>query len=88
MWLEITSRVITKDGKPLGVHGTARDVTERKRLEERLLQAAKMEAIGTLAGGLAHDFNNLLQIVLGYADLIVIGQGKAGEGLPAGSVNT
>ena len=72
LWLEVTSRAITKDGKPVAIHGTARDVTERKRLEERLLQAAKMEAIGTLAGGLAHDFNNLLQIVLGYADLIVM----------------
>ena len=72
LWVEITSRAITKDGKPVAIHGTARDVTERKRLEERLLQAAKMEAIGTLAGGLAHDFNNLLQIVLGYADLIVM----------------
>ncbi|MGB6067032.1 MAG: PAS domain S-box protein [Desulfomonilaceae bacterium] len=76
LWLEVTSRVIAKDGKPIGVHGTARDVTERKRLEERLRQAAKMEAIGTLAGGLAHDFNNLLQIVLGYADLIAIGKEK------------
>lgn len=76
LWLEVTSRVITKDGKPVAVHGTARDVTERKRLEERLLQAAKMEAIGTLAGGLAHDFNNLLQIVLGYSDLIAIDKGK------------
>lgn len=76
LWLEVTSRVVTKDRIPFGVHGTARDVTERKRLEERLRQAAKMEAIGTLAGGLAHDFNNLLQIVLGYADLIVIGKEK------------
>ncbi|MGO9568648.1 MAG: PAS domain S-box protein, partial [Desulfomonilaceae bacterium] len=76
LWLDVTSRVITKGGKPVGVHGSARDVTERKRLEERLRQAAKMEAIGTLAGGLAHDFNNLLQIVLGYADLIVIGKEK------------
>jgi len=76
LWLEITSRVITREGEPFAVHGTARDVTERKRLEERLLQASKMEAIGTLSGGLAHDFNNLLQIVLGYADLIVIGKEK------------
>jgi PAS domain S-box-containing protein len=76
LWLEVTSRVITEDGRPAGVHGTARNVTERKRLEERLRQAAKMEAIGTLAGGLAHDFNNLLQIVLGYADLIAVGKQK------------
>jgi len=76
LWLEVTSRVIVEDGQPVGVHGTARDVTDRKRLEERLRQAAKMEAIGTLAGGLAHDFNNLLQVVLGYGDLIALGKEK------------
>ena len=59
-----------------GVHGTARNITERKHLEERLRQAVKMEAIGTLAGGLAHDFNNLLQVVLGYAELILLGKEK------------
>lgn len=47
------------------------DVTERKKLEEQIRHAQKMEAVGLLAGGVAHDFNNILQAIFGYSHLIL-----------------
>jgi len=55
-----------------------RDITERKQLQQQLIQSQKMEAVGRLAGGIAHDFNTLLTAIFGYTDLLT-------EELPEGS---
>jgi len=66
-------------GRPIGFRGVVRDVTERKRAEEeqrrleaQLQYAQKMEALGTLAGGIAHNFNNLLMGIMGNTSLLLL----------------
>jgi two-component system cell cycle sensor histidine kinase/response regulator CckA len=72
VWVSISSRIVRDDsGNPLFLEGFLTDITLRKQMEEQLRQAAKMEAIGNLVGGVAHDFNNLMTAVIGYGEIVL-----------------
>lgn len=69
-WVELVAANHADDPDIGGIVIAARDVTERRLLENRLAQAEKLESVGRLAGGVAHDFNNMLTAILGNADLV------------------
>jgi PAS domain S-box-containing protein len=66
---EISAKAI-KIGNELFIQSFYRDITEKQKFQQHLLQSQKMESVGVLAGGIAHDFNNILTAILGHTDLI------------------
>ncbi|MCP4694299.1 MAG: PAS domain S-box protein [Desulfobacterales bacterium] len=80
VWTEVkVSLVVDEDGKPAGLSGVTRDITERvkarrdkKELREKLERSEKMEALGVLAGGVAHDLNNVLSGIVSYPELLLM----------------
>jgi PAS domain S-box-containing protein len=74
--VEVTGHGLELDGRP-ALFNSARDITERKRLEEAHLRAQKLESLGTLTGGIAHDFNNILTAIRGNAELAAQDVGPA-----------
>jgi PAS domain S-box-containing protein len=79
-WVEDRkTSLFSEEGELIGIEGILQDVTDRieaeknrKKLERKLRQALKMEAIGTMAGGIAHDFNNILAAITGYSELALL----------------
>ncbi|MBU1627699.1 PAS domain S-box protein, partial [bacterium] len=82
-WIEISSVLIEWEGRPatlnliINITERVRAEEEKRNLEERLQRAEKMESLGLLAGGVAHDLNNVLGIVIGFAEMLLMGADKS-----------
>jgi len=68
--LKSAEPLLDEEGKFAGATCTLTDITDRRRIEEQLRHAQRMDAIGNLTGGIAHDFNNILSIIIGNLDLL------------------
>ena len=71
-WCRISSHPMSEGAERIGIQGVLVDISHSKLLEEQLQRAQKMEALGTLAGGVAHDLNNILGGIVSYPDLLLM----------------
>ncbi len=71
-WCRISARPISENAHKRGIQGVLVDITASKLLEEQLVRMQKMEALGTLAGGVAHDLNNILSGIVSYPELLLM----------------
>ncbi len=78
-WIHSSSQPTGGQGESGGLQGVLTDITEQKSLKAQLQQARKMEAIGTLAGGIAHEFNNILAIIVGNIELEISARRAGGR---------
>ena len=70
LWFRVVGDAVRGEaGEVVQIQAALQDVTERRKLEHQFRQAQKMDAVGTLAGGVAHDFNNILSVILSYCQL-------------------
>lgn len=80
IWISTNANYyVDENNNVLGVEGMLRDITERKNLEDQLIRAERMAAVGTLAGGVAHEFNNINLAILGFAELGLMRNGLEEE---------
>lgn len=80
-WISINSSPLFQESKelPFGVVTSFTDITERKNLEQELLQTQKLDALGLLTGGIAHDFNNMLTAIIGALEFLELPEVKLDE---------
>jgi PAS domain S-box-containing protein len=69
---EVSGSPLIMQGKIIGVISVARDITEKRKLEDQIHRSQKMESLGLMAGGIAHDLNNILSGIVAYPDLLLL----------------